>query len=206
MTQDALAEHLRAAGGLRLGYESRLTIAMDYATNNPTRLRDQMFDFEVLSKAMKACANDRLRSMERELSFRHLVLHHPQLSPAARTASPRRPALTPRPRRRTSVGQFLHDRLHQVVGCRCARGDQHGLDAFEPRVLQPALVVQQPGGRAVGLADLGESDRVGTVLTLPTTSVRSARLRHVAHGVLAVGCRVADVFLRRAPCSAGTSP
>lgn len=35
------------------GYESRMTVAMDYATTDPRRVRDPMFDFEMLKKALK---------------------------------------------------------------------------------------------------------------------------------------------------------
>lgn len=35
------------------GYQSRMTVAMDDATNDPRRARDQMFSFETLSKALK---------------------------------------------------------------------------------------------------------------------------------------------------------
>ncbi len=35
------------------GYESRLTIAMDEATNNPNKLLDTMFDFEMLKRGMR---------------------------------------------------------------------------------------------------------------------------------------------------------
>lgn len=35
------------------GYESRLTVEMDYATTNPRRVRDQMFDFESLMQTLE---------------------------------------------------------------------------------------------------------------------------------------------------------
>ena len=35
------------------GYEFRLTVAMDEATNDPRRVRDQMFDFDALRKGLK---------------------------------------------------------------------------------------------------------------------------------------------------------
>lgn len=42
------------------GYESRLTIAMDSATNDPNKLRDPMFNFDALQKALKPISIEQL--------------------------------------------------------------------------------------------------------------------------------------------------
>ena len=43
-----------------VGYDSRMTVAMDYVTNDPRRVRDQMFDFDALSKALKPTVTEQL--------------------------------------------------------------------------------------------------------------------------------------------------
>jgi len=45
------------------GYESRLTVSMDYATTSSRKVRDPMFDFEMLKKALKP---DRVELLDRE--------------------------------------------------------------------------------------------------------------------------------------------
>lgn len=45
------------------GYESRLTVEMDYATLGESKIRDQMFDFEALEKALRP---DSVQSLDLE--------------------------------------------------------------------------------------------------------------------------------------------
>ena len=37
-----------------------MTVAMDYVTNDPRSVRDQMFDFDALSKALKPAVTEQL--------------------------------------------------------------------------------------------------------------------------------------------------
>ena len=92
--------------------------------------------------------------------------------------------------------QLVDHAAYQVVGGRGAGGHQHGVDVFKPLVLQLALVVEQVGGGAVVFAELFEPHAVAAVDAADHQGEVGAG-GQLAHGVLAVGGGVADVFFGR---------